>query len=125
MIHGRRCRLYVGKKEICQVCKLHLQCLIKKAQHQTLAVPIPGPKWTITEARKQKVDSEEGRKIYAKRLVWLPHIRRSVPTKWLNHPGCRRSKTVFRISLHNRFPAKYGSHTWGGSPGAPKPRRFF
>ena len=68
LIHGRKCRLYAGKKEICQDCELRIQCMIKKAQRRTLAVPIPGQKLTITEAMKEKVDSEEGKKIYSKRM---------------------------------------------------------
>lgn len=68
MIHGQRCRFYVGNKDVCQACKLRIQCLIKNAKRRTLAIPNPGQELTITEAMKQKVDSEEGRKTYAKRM---------------------------------------------------------
>lgn len=68
MVHGRRCRLYFGKKATCQACGIRVQCLTKNAQRRTLAIPLPGQKLSITEAMKQKVDSEAGRRDYAKRM---------------------------------------------------------
>ena len=69
MVKGKsRCRMYVGKKDICLACPLRIQCLIKTAKRRVLSIPIPGQKLSITDAMKQKVDSEEGRKEYAKRM---------------------------------------------------------
>ncbi len=68
MRDGRRCRLYVGNKEVCLACHLRIQCLKRIAKRRTLEIPVPGQKLTITEAMKKKVDSEEGRKLYAKRM---------------------------------------------------------
>ena len=69
MVKGKnRCRIYVGKKDICLRCPLRIQCLIKTAKRRVLAIPISGQKLSITDAMKQKVDSEEGREEYAKRM---------------------------------------------------------
>jgi len=95
MIHGQRCRFYVGNKKICQACDLRIQCLIKNAKRRTLAIPIPGQKLTITEAMKQKVDSEEGRKEYAKRMGAVEPVFANI----------RETKGLKRFTLRGKIKA--------------------
>lgn len=95
MINGRRCRLFVGKKDVCQACNLRIQCLTKNAQRRTLAIPIPGQKLTITEAMKQKVDSEEGRKEYAKRMGTVEPVFANI----------RETKGLKRFTLRGKIKA--------------------
>lgn len=66
--HGRRCRLYVGRKEICQACSRKKECLKENSGRRTLSIPLGGDEMSITDRMKEKIDSPNGRKRYGKRM---------------------------------------------------------
>ncbi|MBF0407701.1 MAG: IS1182 family transposase [Candidatus Riflebacteria bacterium] len=95
MIHGRKCRLYVGKRETCGTCALRFQCMMKTAKRRTLAIPVQGQKLSITDAMKQKIDSEEGRKEYAKRMGTVEPVFANI----------RETKGLKRFTLRGKIKA--------------------
>ena len=65
---GRRCRMYVGRSEICGSCRLRTECMIRQARRRTLMIPLPNQKLPITDLMRQKIDTTEGRRLYERRM---------------------------------------------------------
>lgn len=61
-------RQYVGKPSICQACSKKDQCLATGAQRRTLQIPITGDTTDYLGMMRERIDSPEGREIYAKRF---------------------------------------------------------
>lgn len=68
LFNGRRCRMYVGRPEICQACRLRVRCLTGNARRRTLVIPLADTELPITDRMKAKIDSPAGRERYGKRL---------------------------------------------------------
>ena len=62
--------IYRAKEADCSVCALRLNCLSRpQTKRKYLAIPIEDQKLSLAEEMKAKIDTPEGRRIYAKRLA--------------------------------------------------------
>lgn len=93
--NGRRCRLYVGRKEICQACGRKKECLKKNSGRRTLTIPLGGDDLSITDRMKEKIDSPEGRKRYGKRMGTVEPV----------FGNLRENKGLKRITLRGKIKA--------------------
>ena len=95
MYNGRRCRMYVGRKEICQGCSQKRECLMKGASRRTLCIPLGGKELSITDRMKQKIDSPQGRKLYGKRMGTVEPV----------FGNLRENKALKRFTLRGKIKA--------------------
>lgn len=65
---GRRCRMYVGTKEICGPCRLRSECMIRQARRRTLMIPLQNQPLPITDLMRRKIDTPDGRRLYERRM---------------------------------------------------------
>jgi transposase len=62
-------RRYVAEKEGCKDCELKVSCIRrKKAKRRYLSVPVGRVSGNLTKAMAEKLETEQGSKIYSKRL---------------------------------------------------------
>ncbi len=62
--------IYRASEVDCSVCALRLKCLSRpKTKRKYLAIPVESKSPTLAEEMKAKIDTPEGRQIYAKRLA--------------------------------------------------------
>jgi hypothetical protein len=61
--------LYQARNEDCAACPMKARCLSKStSSHRSLSVPVPTQPPNLIDAMKAKIDSEVGKRIYARRL---------------------------------------------------------
>jgi hypothetical protein len=68
MQHGKRVRLYAGKKAICSRCPQHGRCLAKGAGRRILVLPSRDRGKTVSEQMREIIDSPAGRALYQRRI---------------------------------------------------------
>lgn len=63
-------RIYAANKADCRDCKLKIKCMRRKtAKRKTISVPIGSVPGNLTKAMQEKIDSNQGKKIYSQRIA--------------------------------------------------------
>jgi hypothetical protein len=66
---GRDARRYAANKRDCEQCPLRDRCLLtKKTKRKCLCIPIGGPAVNLSKRMQEKIDTDQGRRIYEQRL---------------------------------------------------------
>ena len=80
-------RRYVADRNDCQGCDLKSRCIIRKnAKRRYLNIPVGSAPDNLTKPMIQKIDSEEGRKIYSQRIGVVEPVFANVRThKRMDH----------------------------------------
>ena len=74
-------RMYVCDKDDCKGCGLKIKCLRRKnAKRKAICVPIGIVEGNLTKAMQEKIDSEKGKKIYARRLAIVEPVFANIRT---------------------------------------------
>lgn len=66
---GHHYRRYRAKARDCAGCPLKKQCIARGGARKSLAVPVGAEPATLTARMRQKIDTPEARRIYARRLA--------------------------------------------------------
>jgi transposase len=66
---GHRYRRYRSKARDCAACPFRKQCIARGGARKSLAVPVGEAPATLTARMRQKIDTHEARRIYARRLA--------------------------------------------------------
>ena len=113
-------RRYVADKNDCQGCELKGRCLIgKNAKRRSLSVPIGSTPDNLTKPMIEKIDSEEGRKIYNQRIAIVEPVFANIKTNKAMNRFTLRGKIKVNIQwllyciIHNvekivHYGARYG-----------------
>ena len=74
-------RMYRSDKEDCEGCEQKIKCVRRKnAKRKAICVPIGSVPGNLTKAMQDKIDSEEGKKIYARRLAIVEPVFANIRT---------------------------------------------
>jgi hypothetical protein len=74
-------RRYIAEKEDCKGCELKVSCIRRKnAKRRYLSVPVGRVAGNLTKAMAEKLATEEGRKIYSKRLAIVEPVFANIRT---------------------------------------------
>ena len=74
-------RMYRSDKDDCEGCELKIKCVRRKnAKRKVICVPIGIVPGNLTKAMQDKIDSEEGKKIYARRLAIVEPVFANIRT---------------------------------------------
>ena len=66
---GHRYKRYRSKARDCAACPLKAKCIARGGSRKSLAVPVAGEPATRTARMRQKIDTPEARRVYARRLA--------------------------------------------------------
>ena len=74
-------RRYAAEKKDCRGCELKISCIRRKnAKRRHLSVPVGWVTGNLTKAMAEKLETEEGRKIYSKRLAIVEPVFANIRT---------------------------------------------
>ena len=72
---GRDARRYAANKRDCEQCPLRDRCLLtKKTKRKCLCIPIGGPPVNLSKRMQEKIDTDQGRRIYEQRLGMIEPV---------------------------------------------------
>jgi hypothetical protein len=119
-IDGVIYRRYVADRNDCQGCELRSRCLMgKNTKRRYLSVPIGSAPDNLTKPMIEKIDSEEGRKIYNQRIAIIEPVFANIRTNKAMNRFTLRGKIKVNIQwllyciIHNmekilNYGAQYG-----------------
>ena len=71
---GHRYRRYRAKARDCAACPFKKQCIARGGARKSLAVPVGDMPATLTARMRQKIDTPEARRLYARRLAIIEPV---------------------------------------------------
>jgi len=113
-------RIYAANKADCRDCELKIKCLRRKtAKRKTISVPIGSVPGNLTKAMQEKIDSDQGKKIYSQRIAIVEPVFANIRThKQMNRLTLRGKNKVnvqwvLYCMIHNigkilRYGQNYG-----------------
>jgi len=100
--------IYHARVEDCAACLVKTRCLSKPtSSHRYLSVPVDGQPPNLIDEMKAKIDSEEGKRIYARRLGIVEPVFSNICVQKRMHRFTLRSKLKVDVQwrlfalLHN------------------------
>ncbi len=89
-------RRYAADKADCKVCVLRVKCLRNKnAKRKIICVPIGSVPGNLTKAMQEKIDSDQGKKIYSQRIAIVEPVFANIRThKQMNRLTLRGKNKV-------------------------------
>jgi len=85
--------IYRARESDCKACPLRLKCLSRPGtKRRYLTAPIDDKKLTLAEEMRAKIDTQQGRKIYSKRLAIVEPVFANI----------RSQKRMDRFTLRTR-----------------------
>lgn len=91
-------RRYAADKANCKGCTLKVKCLRNKtAKRKIICVPIGSVPGNLTKAMQEKIDSDQGRKIYSQRIAIVEPVFANI----------RTHKQMNRLTLRGEIKATY------------------
>jgi transposase len=111
---------YAADKADCQDCGLKIKCLRRKnAKRKIISVPIGSVPGNLTKAMQEKIDSDQGKKIYSQRIAIVEPVFANIRThKQMNRLTLRGKNKVnvqwlLYCMIHNigkvlRYGLNYG-----------------
>ena len=106
--------LYHARTEDCAACPLKLRCL-KKADTvcRNLSIQVDSQQPNLIDEMKAKIDSEQGKKIYARRLATLaPHAVQVLWSRFLRTSVCINTWTVSPYAPNGKWMYNGGYSLW-------------
>lgn len=74
-------RRYAADKRDCAECSLRDRCLLtKKTKRKCLCIPIGGPAVNLSKKMQEKIDTDQGRRIYEQRLGMIEPVFANIRT---------------------------------------------